>query len=252
MRPRGKRTPVSGVLPSETHVVGCSVRGERHVSVLRVGGDEDRRNRRVEPQLPEVRVIGHDGQRLTREQERLGIVTLIREALNLWRGNRAGPASAGCARAPLPPAGSDRENHHQRRHHHRRAADEREQSRRRRQVPCLVDSVEGRHDIGGCREPVAGRFRQAPVQDVRQLRRDFRIHVRERRGLVRQHGVQGPERAVCLERTGAGEHFVEQGAEREDVRASIDGLAAHLLRRHVAGGAGDERPPGLGGTFLRR
>ena len=70
-------------------------------------------------------------------------------------------------------------------------------------------------------------------------------------GCSRQDGVHGPERAVALERPAAGEHFVEHGAEREDVRAPIDGLAAHLLRRHVPGGAGDERSRGLGGTFLR-
>ena len=47
-----------------------------------------------------------------------------------------------------------------------------------------------------------------------------RMHVREIRGSMCQDGIQGPERAVALERPTAGEHFVEHGAEREDVRAS--------------------------------
>ena len=61
-----------------------------------------------------------------------------------------------------------------------------------------------------------------------------------------------PSVLSALNGRAAGEHFVEHGAEREDVRASIDDLAAHLLRCHVSGGAGDERSRGLGWTFLRR
>ena len=54
-------------------------------------------------------------------------------------------------------------------------------------------------------------------------------------------------RRVAPERAPAGEHLVEHGAEREQVRARVDRLAAHLLRRHVAdraehdAGVGDRR-----------
>ena len=47
---------------------------------------------------------------------------------------------------------------------------------------------------------------------------------------------------------GAGEHLVEHAAEREDVGAVSDRLAAHLLRRHVADRA--EHVPGVGGAAV--
>ena len=61
-----------------------------------------------------------------------------------------------------------------------------------------------------------------------------------------------PSVLSALNGRAAGEHFVEHGAEREDIGASIDGLAADLLRSHVPGSAGDERSQRLAGTFLRR
>ena len=39
---------------------------------------------------------------------------------------------------------------------------------------------------------------------------------------------------VAFERSSAGQHFVQHGAERKEVRASIDRLSANLLGRHVA------------------
>ena len=49
------------------------------------------------------------------------------------------------------------------------------------------------------------------------------IHLRKIRRLQRQDRVQGRERAVPRERPVAGEHFVEHGTEREDVRTSSTG-----------------------------
>ena len=40
----------------------------------------------------------------------------------------------------------------------------------------------------------------------------------------------------AIEGPAAGEHFVENRAEREDVRPVVRRLTAHLLGRHVAGG----------------
>ena len=146
---------------------GRPIRGKCHVGARRVGG-HDRRDRHVEPQLAQVRIIGQDVQRLTREKERLDIVTMIRESLNLGRGNGARPASAGCDHAPSPAPGRDREDHEQHGHHHHRPAEERPQAGWRRQVPRPDDRVEGGHEIGGRRKPVVRGFRQAPTHDVRQ------------------------------------------------------------------------------------
>src|SRR5208337_1713211 len=44
-------------------------------------------------------------------------------------------------------------------------------------------------------------------------------------------------RRVAAESPPAGSHLVQDQAQREDVRASIQLFAAHLLRRHISGGA---------------
>ena len=45
------------------------------------------------------------------------------------------------------------------------------------------------------------------------------------------------------------DHFIENSAEGEDVRAGVDGLAFCLLRRHVGGGADDGTFRGVGRTI---
>ena len=176
---------------------------------------------------------------------------MIQVPLNLWRGDGSRPAGARCDRVPSPGAGRHHEDHHDHGHHHRRPAQERKRARGRRQVPRLADGVEGGQKLGDRGEPVVTRLREAPTHEVRQSRRHVPVHVREVWRLQRQDGVQGLERALSLERPAAGEHLVEHGTEREDVRASIDDLAAHLLRCHVASGAGDERARDRGRSFSR-
>ena len=53
-----------------------------------------------------------------------------------------------------------------------------------------------------------------------------------------------------MERSLSREHLVQDRAEREDVAAGVDELAADLLGRHVADGAHDEA--GLGARRCRR
>ena len=58
-------------------------------------------------------------------------------------------------------------------------------------------------------------------------------------------------RGIAFERTNAGEHFVEEDAEREDVGASIDGLSRRLLGRHIVQRSDDNPLFGLcGGRTL--
>ena len=142
------RTPSSGVRPRGNQLVAAFGTAANATSAPAGSVVTTAGTGHVEPQLPQVRIIGHDVQRLTREKERLGIVTMIREPLNLGRGDGARPASAGCGHAPSPAPGRDREDHQQRGHHHHRPAEEREQAGWRRQVPRPDDRVEGGHDIG--------------------------------------------------------------------------------------------------------
>jgi hypothetical protein len=50
---------------------------------------------------------------------------------------------------------------------------------------------------------------------------------------VLKHGGQRVRRGAAPERAPSREHLEEHGAQREEVGASIRGLAPHLLRRHV-------------------
>ena len=77
---------------------------------------------------------------------------------------------------------------------------------------------------------------ERPWRHRQQRRQRRRIDVHDRRDQARL--------ALAVERLPAGEHFVEHGAEREDVGARVDGLSLHLLRRHVAHGAEDRTRPG--------
>jgi len=56
-----------------------------------------------------------------------------------------------------------------------------------------------------------------------------------------QNRVHQARVAVAVEREAAGEHLVEHGAERPEVRSAIGLVAANLLGRHVSDGA--ERRP---------
>ncbi len=79
---------------------GRSVRGECHVGARRVGG-HDRRDGDVEPQLPELRIIGQDLQRLTREKECLGIVTMRSRAAGPRARRRCAPSGRGTLRRAI-------------------------------------------------------------------------------------------------------------------------------------------------------
>ena len=217
------RMSLSGV--AETNPGGgCLVCGECHISAGRIGR-QDRRQGHVEQQLPQVSIIGQNVSRPTDEKKGLGIVTMIRQALNLpqqW--------CAPSERGPSPAAGSNREDHQ---HGDPFTTGRRRRSagRCRRLAPRLDHRVEGGDEIGDRRKSVIG-VSPGSGHDLRQRWRDLWFHRRK----IQQAAASRPRpgsRACCPgERPAAGEHLVEHRTQREDVRTSIDRLAADLLRRH--------------------
>jgi hypothetical protein len=68
---------------------------------------------------------------------------------------------------------------------------------------------------------------------------EFGWRFTERFGLGGGDGDESCSKVVAGKGAAAAEHFVEDGAEAEDVAAGIDGFALGLLGGHVGSGAGD-------------
>ena len=69
-------------------------------------------------------------------------------------------------------------------------------------------------------------------------------------GLSRRTEARTSVTVVALERAAARQHFVEHAAERPDVGALVDALAARLLRAHVRGRAHDDARAGRRGVVI--
>ncbi len=76
-------------------------------------------------------------------------------------------------------------------------------------------------------------LREASLDDPAEGRRELRIELRHRLGLVADDGGQRLGDRGPGEGAFPGEHLVQDDAERELVAPEIDGLAPRLLRRHV-------------------
>ena len=87
--------------------------------------------------------------------------------------------------------------------------------------------------MGGVKSPIPVLLQAVP-DDTVESRRDVPPRLRQLRRILFQDRRDRVARRVPLERPLAREHLVEDRPEREDVRAVIDGQAAHLLGRHVA------------------
>ena len=98
---------------------------------------------------------------------------------------------------------------------------------------------EGKGQIARRLKTLIALFFQAVLDHARQRRGDRRIGGAQLRRVVLEDGTQRLDGGLALERALAADHFVQHGAEAEDVAAMIGGLAAHLLGRHVSGGAED-------------
>jgi hypothetical protein len=79
--------------------------------------------------------------------------------------------------------------------------------------------------------------------------------LRRQRRIVLEDDREGADAGVAFEGAAAGEHFIEHGAEGEDVGAGIELFGVHLFGGHVGDGSedvavfrtGDRLMKGLGG-----
>ncbi len=93
-------------------------------------------------------------------------------------------------------------------------------------------------DVG---EAAVGILGHGPADDLVDLLRDIAAGSRER-GRVVARDLEHERGHLAVEGRAAGEHLVEDGAERPDVGADVDVLGlAHELRRRVAGEAEHRR-----------
>ena len=74
---------------------------------------------------------------------------------------------------------------------------------------------------------------QATRDDAIEIGRGIGPHARQRPGRVAKDRAADQTLRGAFERPAPGRQLVEQDAEREQVRAAVHGLAAHLLRCHV-------------------
>ncbi len=99
------------------------------------------------------------------------------------------------------------------------------------------ESFESEGDVVRGMEPLLGILLDRVPDDPLEAGRDALVRDGEVRRFFPQDRRHRLGRRVAVERSPAREHLVEDGAEGEDVRPGVGGLALHLLRRHVA-----ERP----------
>jgi hypothetical protein len=104
-------------------------------------------------------------------------------------------------------------------------------------------------EVVGARVAGLGVVGHRAVGDGRELARDLRVELAQVAEGALHHAHGQLRRALAAERRLAGQHVVEERAERVDVRTDIHPLAARLLRRHVAQGAHDRA--GLGHVGAR-
>ena len=98
-------------------------------------------------------------------------------------------------------------------------------------------------------EAIGGGLRETAIDQVRYPVRDGVVDVGQAGDAPGQDALDRADGAVGLERPAAGEHLVEDDAQREEVGAAVGALAPQLFRRHVAhrahqgGGPSRLRPP---------
>src|SRR5579859_4869394 len=80
-------------------------------------------------------------------------------------------------------------------------------------------------------------FLKALGDDAFEFWREIGIQAHRRGGSCVENGLEDDARAFTAEGKSACRHLVEDGAEREQVSASVEFLGADLLGRHIGDGA---------------
>ena len=80
--------------------------------------------------------------------------------------------------------------------------------------------------------PIAGLLRQQPNDQVRECRRDGRVHTRGGRGLLCHNRNQRGNGIAAAERHPASAADIEHAPQAEEVGAAVHRLALRLFRRH--------------------
>lgn len=87
--------------------------------------------------------------------------------------------------------------------------------------------------------PIVGIFGEAATNGAIESGGSERNGVGDGSGFFFEDGGSDAELTPAVEGAMAGEHFVEHGAEREDVAAAVEFLAFNLFGRHVLKSADD-------------
>ena len=196
---------------------------------------------RVPGLLQATDVIGRVARRLARQPHRIERDVGHLQTLDLWNRHLLSPSEAPSLDGLPDPERRACEEH------------ERDGNQHRRPAPGLFGGPSqlrmGRVEVflERSRIRVAGvrTLGEAPIDNRLDVGRQVRAQAAQCRRLVSEDSRDQPEIRVAGERPAARKHFVEHGAEREDVRPCRHRLAFGLLRRHVGRRAHDQSRPGV-------
>lgn len=124
-------------------------------------------------------------------------------------------------------------------------------SRRRRRdgglagIDLVLELVERDFEVSHRLHATCGILAQAAHHEARQLGGQVFAQISQRARLFAQHVGQHRRVRVALEGALAAAHFVEHGAEGENIRTRIEWLGFRLLGRHVGRRADDDTGRGL-------
>ena len=211
-----------------------------------VGGVRAAHPLQEEVRVPAVLALVDEGRAVGGERREALGAALVGELGEVEaRRRRRFAVRASLARSqPAPSASDDGRRPHPEREAPAAGPPRRRRLRHRAGERAAGERLEIEGEVVGRAVALLGVLLQAVADDALEDRRDGAAGDLQIRRIVAQDGAHRVGGGAALEGALAGEHLVEDGAEREDVRAVVGGQAAHLLRGHVADRA--EHDAGVG------